>query len=205
MNEAAIKERPILFSAAMVRAILDGRKTQTRRVVKPRKDLSFGCLLQPNELAGEVNNGSYLNCVYGKPGDKFWLRETWSQHPQFADIAYKADGEEFEDSDGFTWIPKWKPSIHMPRWASRINLEITGLRVECLQNINRQDSFAEGIQNLSDGDYYEFGIRDLCSAQHPVRAYQLLWESINGQGSWDKNPWVWVIEFKRIDESVSSC
>lgn len=186
-----MKERPILFSAHMVRAILDGRKTQTRR---PVKNLGFVTGI------GHVLNGSDDRsewpdfCPHGKLGDRLWVRETWSQHPQFADIAFRADGEEFEDSDGFTWIPKWKPSIHMPRKASRIDLEITGVRVERLHDISEEDAIAEGVQIT---DEHTGCADDIDSHAH---AYKFIWESINGKGSWDLNPFVWVVEFKRIEK-----
>jgi hypothetical protein len=148
-----MKERPILFSAPMVRAILDGRKTQTRRVIKEKL------------MRGE---GAHVNnCQYGKPGDRLWVRETFCYHDYLARYLYKADG--------VTGV-KWKPSIFMPRIASRIMLEITGIRVERLQDISEEDAIAEGWPKSSDW-------------------YRSLWESINGQGSWVLNPWVWVIEF----------
>lgn len=179
-----MKERPILFSAPMVRAILDGRKNQTRRALNPQPD--GGIQFNPCTPHGVLNGkGDTLICKFGKRGDRLWVRETWSQHPQFADIAFRADGEEFEDSDGFTWILKWKPSIHMPRWASRIMLEITNVRVERLRDIGEDDAIAEGV-SLSNFPMI------------PIYEYKELWESLNGKGSWDLNPWVWVIEFKRI-------
>ena len=211
-EECGMKEKPILFSEPMVRAILDGRKTQTRRVVKgnPVNLIRFiGSDDLPTGEFGLCQNyenviEKHIKSPYGNPRDRIWVREGFSgpyyqsKTPprEWSDcdpIWYWADGNP-ENGD---WT-KPKPSIHMPRWASRIDLEITGVRVERLQDVSKQDSFSEGIQSLSDGDYYEFGIRGLCSAQHPIRAYQLLWESINGSGSWDKNPWIWVIEFKRV-------
>lgn len=184
MSEA--KERPILFSGPMVRSILSGEKTQTRRIVKmPIHDRDFGCELAGNEI-GQLE--AHQLCPYGRPGDRLWVRETWSQHPQFADIAYRADGEEFEDSDGFLWQPKWKPSIHMPRRESRITLEITGVRVERLQNISEADATAEGTPHSLH----------LPAGRTAVENYYHLWECINGDGSWDANPWVWVIEFRKL-------
>lgn len=196
-----MKERPILFSAPMVRAILEGQKTQTRRVVKPRKDLNFGCLLKPHELAGEVNAGDYMNCPYGQPGDRLWVRETWQgplldgdtmeneyrgspddfHKPEYC--VYAADGgptPEFITQDD-ELVCRWRPSIHMPRWACRILLEITGVRVERLKNVSHEDAMAEGM--AWDDAVYD---------------YSRLWEALNGQGSWDANPWVWVIEFKQV-------
>lgn len=200
-----MKERPILFSAPMVRAILNGSKTQTRRVAK-----------------------GLIACPYGKPGDQLWVREAWrigawdENRPAFAldycDGARKEwievpdamgdDGELFDRlwqqssddaakalgiQDRYQWEPgqspcRWRPSIHMPRWASRIQLEITGIRVERLQDISEADAEAEGVRNslhLQGGRF----ARD---------NFAHLWWTINGAGSWDANPWVWVIEFRRI-------
>lgn len=198
-----MKERPILFSAPMVRALLAGTKTQTRRIVKPRKDLSFGCLLTPSELAGEVNNGNFENCPYGEPGDRLWVRETGWERPDLttrmiregADtwprFAYDADGWGADDHADFKrWGFKRRPSIHMPRWASRILLEITGVRVERLQDISDDDLAAEGIQEVIDAGVDHDG--------WPRDAYRSLWESINGAGSWAANPWVWCVEFRRV-------
>lgn len=217
-----MKERPILFNAAMVRAIIEGKKTQTRRVVKPRKDLSFGCLLQPHELAGEVNAGDYMNCPYGKPGDRLWVRETWcgqldshtsqliyNEDGNTYKCLYRADGEHvvLDDGDGFTKHNKdgseaspWKPSIHMPRDCSRINLEITGVRVERLNDISDADAEAEGLSKFPHKGDFAYAWKDGDKHGHATAtgAYRNLWEEINGPGSWDANPWVWVVEFKQI-------
>lgn len=193
-----MKERPILFRAPMVRAILDGSKTQTRRPVKPRKDLSVGCILAAHELAGEINRGDYSNCPYGQPGDRLWVRETFMQESQFEPCAvrYRATDEPFVFGPPIGNIPKnWRPSIHMPRWASRINLEITGVRVERLQNCSEADARAEGVTIVNRH------MNGYCAGQFfppAIRAYQELWEQINRPGSWDANPWVWVIEFRRL-------
>lgn len=185
----AIKERPILFSGPMVRALLDGGKTQTRRVVKARPDRNMGsrCVLQPHELAVEINRGDYQNCPYGQPGDLLWVRET------FTKIIGKSGGwiaTEYRASLGDTLGIKkrWTPAIHMPRAASRITLEITGVRVERLQDISDDDAMAEGVDrtNTSIPGYAK-------------ERYRRLWESINGPGSWAANPWMWVIEFRRIE------
>jgi hypothetical protein len=196
-----MKERPVIFNGEMVRAILDGRKTQTRRPIKfPLLDKSMGCELAGNELAGEVRAGNYSNVPFGQVGDRLWVRETWQgplvdeghlddylanvekfQTPQFCE--YAADGgarPEFCDLDDNV-RQGWRPSIHTPRWASRITLEITGVRVERLQDISEADAIAEGGTKYFNIDW--FGP---------------LWASIYGEESWRANPWVWVIEFRRV-------
>ena len=212
-----MKERPILFSGPMVRALLNGSKTQTRRVVKARADKNMGprCVLQPHELAREVNRGDYQNCPYGQPGDRLWVRETWQgplateddhypeglYSPKFCE--YAADGgptPEFTTADD-ELVCRWRPSIHMPRWASRITLEITGVRVERLQDISEADAIAEGCAKNHNNYYWggphkAGGLKQMATAR---QAYQDLWESINGPGSWDANPWVWVVGFKRVE------
>jgi hypothetical protein len=204
---SAIKERPILFSAPMVRAILDGRKTVTRRAVKGL-GLQWLDDFTPEYVADAANR----LCPYGQPGDRLWLRETHfindyreakvpEEDRAETEIVYRADslpcweGEESEI--------RWRPSIFMPRWASRIQLEITKVRVERLQDISDSQIESEGVDldALADGqDRY-----DMCHAGSGVEgrptlrtAWRDLWQSINGPGSWDANPWVWVVEFKRV-------
>jgi hypothetical protein len=195
-----MKERPILFSAPMVRALLDGSKTQTRRVVKPR-DLAW---MDEHQGLREANNAT--RCPYGQPGDRLWVREThapqadcwgsWERWLRGAGgeapiLHYAADFKPFQNDNGFVirkpFIEKWRPSIHMPRWASRIDLEVTGVRVERLQDIGESDCYAEGIRHA-----------DVWGDGTAVGFYRTLWEQINGAGSWAANPWVWVIEFRRI-------
>lgn len=150
------------------------------------------------------------------------MRETWTpgydheadhENGPRVSLIYRADNvevtvaaptyelaDEWErnySEDGDT-PPPWKPSIHMPRWASRITLEVVGVRVERLQDIDRAGALAEGIVDMSTPSHTAFGTPGASLAQHPIRAFQLLWESINGAGSWDANPWVWVVEFKRV-------
>lgn len=192
-----MKERPILFSAPMVRAIQAGTKTQTRRIVKPRRDRDFGCELAPHELAGEVNDGSYRN-AYCEPGDLLWVREAWRadidhDHKPPRDIAegshvwYEAD-RGLSAIRGLSRMGKLRPGMFMPSWASRITLEVLGVRVESLRAITRGDAMAEGcpFPNMAKGD-------------DPRQWYADLWDEINGPGSWDANPWVWVVEFKRVE------
>lgn len=188
-----IKERPILFSAEMVRAILGGRKTQTRRVGKPVRHPDLGNMYDIGALVLEHEPRHVIEraCPYGRPGDRLWVREAWSTHSRFdhmspsaltaRSIHYWADGEIVTG--------KRRPSIHMPRWASRILLEVVSVRVERIANITISDAICEGY----DGS--------LSTPIDPsIEWFSQRWESIHGAGSWDKNPWVWVIEFKRIEQ-----
>jgi hypothetical protein len=197
-----VKERPILFSAPMVRALLEGRKTQTRRVVKfrvtgpnPPQTLDF---YDGDKWKGTCHedgrSGNALKlCPYGVPGDRLWVRETWSMakscnvHEPF----YRADGEASGRQTTLSYHERearWRPSIFMPRWASRITLEVTDVRVERLQEISEADALAEGAKQHQDKDP-DYGYAGW---------YRALWESINGPDSWAANPWVWVIEIKRV-------
>lgn len=238
------KERPILFSAPMVRAILEGRKTVTRREVKlPRARDSF--VLVDNgqgwwpyqsddgesSLCSDGMERPY-NSPYGQPGDRLWVREAWGDVNLAGapGITYRADDDirdlmaepSFQDEDGAfnyddervkpyafaVWSEdlisgaegRWRPSIHMPRWASRILLEVTAVRVERLQDISADQAIAEGV----DADICRKFL-EASPTRHTVRECEIhgfagLWESINGEGSWEANPWVWVVEFKRIQE-----
>ena len=204
-----MKEKPILFSGPMIRAILANTKTQTRRIFKPDR-MTWDAngrytthAMRGGELSitgsGPFKPSSWLHyCPYGQPGgDRLYVRETWAaphayDHlpprliPQDARIHYAAT----EDRGGLLW----RPSIHMPRWASRITLEVTGVRVETLQDIDLADALAEGISDT--------GALILDSAGNeqggPIAEYAVLWEQINGPGSWAANPWVWVTEFRRL-------
>lgn len=209
-----MKERPILMSAPMVRAILReiDPKEQTRRIVKPQPpdhvNLYTG---HPGEHYWEIAEPSHntmaplkFPCPYGQPGDRLWVKETHAvtmeqerrnPHTKFP-YAYRADwsGEDEETRDF-----KWKPSIFCTRAASRITLEITGIRVERLQEISEEDAAAEGVDpRFLLGDAKPDGFRPCLGKETAVAAYAALWESINGPGSWDANPWVWVIEFRRL-------
>lgn len=215
-----MNEKPILFSGPMVRAILDGRKTMTRRVMKiqpPSEKYQLSRVLsttgpKQNEgklhwLSADVNtvrDNNYFTCPYGKVGDRLWVRENFALtgdngssvvHPIHGGVAWQAT----EHKKAF----KWKPSIHMPRWASRITLEITGIRVERLQCISEEDAIAEGCYRMYNGMYAGEphrikGTPTCCTS--PEIAYQRLWESINGPESWAANPWVWVVEFRRVEQ-----
>lgn len=203
-----MKERPMIFNAEMVRAILDGRKTQTRRIMKNQPVLNgnlyevFGAAWSKGVTSVPAVPGHSLStrCPFGEVGDRIWVRETWARYnidQDSHDMAYRATTPEDWPEEG-----RWRPSIHMPRWASRITLEITGVGVQRLQSISPNDASREGLIKLpatgryclNQGDQY-FG-----GASHDAReVFSWLWESIYGAESWQSNPWVWVIEFKRIE------
>ena len=214
-----MRTRPILFIAPMVRALLDGSKTQTRRPFNART-LS---LMQAAGLAGLVSHFtteatlassdlSYVRdfCPYGKPGDLLWVREAFSgphcmeaskgraalpprKWPHDSALWYWADGNPSEGD----WT-RPRPIIHMPRWASRITLEIVSVRVERLTDISMADAEAEGVIYNQAGNYWQPSDSINCPCAFPYGAYMQLWESINGPGSWAANPWVWVVEFKAV-------
>ncbi|WP_346394608.1 hypothetical protein [Pseudomonas syringae] len=205
------KERPILFSAPMVRAILEGRKTVTRRVMKVQPVLngyfweSYGAGWGTGITSVPVMPGHSLssNCPYGRIGDRLWVREAWQADAQVNAIAprelshgepiqYPADGASRQTGCSMITPGKTRPSIHMPRWVSRILLEITDVRVERLQDISKEQALAEGVMSCEqdidpDGNGYE-----------PLELFGGLWTMINGDGSWQSNPWVWVVDFKRV-------
>jgi hypothetical protein len=194
-----MKERPILFSAPMVRAILEGQKTQTRRIYKNRKHPDFGCDMAGCELVREQQHVIDRICPYGQTGDRLWVREAWQgdKHDFDAGIMplYRATDERTEAG--------WRPSIHMPRWASRILLEIVAVRVERLAYISREDAEAEGVglQRVSETDYrwIDYNHNDEGHTfGDPRHSFWSLWKSINGEKSHDANPWVWVVEFKKL-------
>lgn len=217
------KERPILFSGAMVRALLAGTKTQTRRVVKPQPDTAHDSEpywfiggyrvwgYRPAPAVPLREGGNPLPCPYGQPGDRLWVRETWrgivktsapwDDCTTYGVAHYVPDEDEcrrLEYAATFGEGAKgWRPSIHMPRWASRITLEITRARVERLQDISKADAMAEGIVLQPDGGY---GLADTTHyhSTDPRQSYFSLWEAINGDGSVQANPWVWVVEFRRL-------
>lgn len=201
-----MRERPILFSAPMVRAILSGSKSQTRRVVKPQPASGGAC----------AGCGAVVDSGYRVGGDRLYVRETWQAidgneralrimtepHPSRGWIEYAATVPE-----GHEPPPRWRPSIHMPRWASRITLEVTGVRVERLQDISEADALAEGVfKKIGSSPGGEMDIVETATGSTlyyaaPTQAreeFRHLWGQINGPDSWAENPFVWVIEFKRI-------
>jgi hypothetical protein len=187
----AMSERPILFSAEMVRAILDGRKTQTRRNIKYTTEHRGP--INPAYLEAHKDHPGWKDiCPYGQPGDLLWVRETWTQYPielnpEPCDAWYKAT------SNGPPPPFKWRPSIHMPRWASRITLRITDIRVERLQDISEDDARAEGCPYSA-----EWAGRFVDRDETAKTWFKSLWNKINGPGAWDENPWVWAISFERV-------
>ncbi|WP_444903794.1 hypothetical protein ACJJIU_00070 [Microbulbifer sp. CnH-101-E] len=252
-----MKERPILLNGDMVRAILDGRKTQTRRLINPQPFNGVSNEEAIKQIGGlpprlslhQVINQAWrsgcadIPCPLGKPCDRLWVRETWwqagdwvSSYPEDDEghwggskrIHFAADGNppnepNYDHPDGLqngsfaaahpyrVW--RKRPSIHMPRWASRITLEITTVRVERIQDISEEDAKSEGLRWHSL--YREWGGVELHPDSrpdlpqwrwydNPVEAFKYLWESINGAGSWDQNPWVWVIEFRRVEQQAEA-
>lgn len=250
VTTTAVRERPILFSAPMVRAILDGKKTQTRRVVKGPVDfIGAGGRGGPDwddptcwgwadeygdyhtlapEGQSSCDSSCVIPCPYGRVGDRLWVRETWQSVPfgphrdwpgcpdlrprkvcefnRACVVIYRADGEMPGDEI-------WRPSIHMPRWASRITLEITGVRAERLHEISEEDAKAEGaveaIMGL-DGPAYDRAEKAWCRATKTDDpdagaatargAFFVLWNTINGKTNpWSRNPWTWVVSFRCVD------
>jgi hypothetical protein len=202
----------------MIRALLAGEKTQMRRIVKPQPRMDHSPLVvdrfcptvidrygdeQPgDEVFGvTTENGEWcLRCPYGQPGDTLWVRETWGAYPhmmggvQGDSLRFRADGE-YQNEQG-TW--RWRPSIHMPRWASRLTLRITDVRVERLQEISEDDARAEGVRHRRTGGVGMFFFGTEPARTTAARCYQQLWENIYGPDSWAANPYVWVIEFRRV-------
>ncbi len=200
-----MKARPIIFNGEMVRALLDGRKTQTRRVIKPQPQLIMDAEYEGYSMVPSIDGVNELHskqCPFGTPGDLLWVRESirltsvMENGEPISDqpVWYLADNEQ---SRYHHYYPYSRPAIHMPRWASRITLKITSVHAERMQDISFDDAVAEGINWLIN--------------EHPVETFSKLWDSIyadKGYG-WDKNPWVWVIKFdvikKNVDEVLKEC
>ncbi len=210
-----MKERPIIFNGEMVRAILEGRKTMTRRVVKPPFEIHPNGYITRRQ--GDERLCPYI-CPYGQPGDRLWVRETfnWSgdnellpgePHKKCPErTGYTSDNVVWA-ADGYDEHPQygkalWRPSIHMPRWASRITLEIVSVRVERVQEISERDAMREGIIQLSGAGLWKDYQCDKTGFAYPSQSFRSIWDSIYAQRgfAWSANPWVWVIEFKMAQE-----
>ncbi|NUS38297.1 MAG: hypothetical protein HOQ02_04640 [Lysobacter sp.] len=213
-----MRERPILFSAPMVRALLDGRKTQTRRVVTELRGFGRTTEFGRSDTPGydwhfrdkracwnDVDDARLRQqfCPYGVAGDRLWVRETYFgnhfQHPNEPEgereLHYRADG--LPDFEGEESLIRWRPSIHMPRWACRLVLEVTNVRVERLHALSEDDALAEGCSGAMAPTWYADRYGSLCGAQARY-AFAALWASLNGEASWHANPCVWVIGFRRV-------
>lgn len=214
-------DKPIIFSAAMVRALLEGRKSQTRRVLKPQPELYHegrwhvygrggGCAGLHTDDVAEVA----LDYIPYAKGDLLWVREAWRTAaavddapprdlvPGLRPLSYEADYDR-EPNDGCRG--RLRPSIHMPRWASRISLKVTGVRVQRLQEISEEDALAEGVDPL-DSQLVSWHAEWSCDGKRIIEtetrtrvpAFQRLWETLHGPGSWDANPWCCAISFERV-------
>ncbi|WP_210448192.1 hypothetical protein [Pantoea ananatis] len=217
-----MKERPILLSAEMVRAVLDGRKTQTRRVIQsPAKSMQangqkvidyrepgdkwygdhvFSMRNQSGTWCDYTKEQFLAKCPFGAVGDRLWVRETWTHESIDAEGgSYSPDYRVM--ANGQPLDGRWRPSIHMPRWASRITLEITGVRVERLQDISAKDVTDEGIKTLAESMWGPQWWVDAPQAaiNDAHLQFSIIWSKIYGEESWQANPWVWVIEFKRVE------
>lgn len=215
-----MRERAIIFSGSSVRSILADLKWATRRIVKPAPvavDAPPPAIAgghwewKGKSLAGQ--RAEFLaQCPYGQPGDRLWVREAWAADAQLDSIPprdlsqgepilYQADGALRQTGCSMVAKGKQRPAIFMPRWASRIVLEITALRVERLQAISTEQALAEGVRRCERhseaGSWCYVDDVNTCSS-NPIHSFELIWKSTNGAGSWDANPWVWVIEFRRV-------
>lgn len=217
-----MKSRGIIFSGADVRAVQEGRKTQTRRIIKPQPHDDCGVIhvgkFHPEQFSddgeyypGKPHYGAYSDdgewgckCPYGQPGDRLWVRETWADVRRMGfdrdlfptGAAYKSDCEGQDSLDvAADYGVKWKPSIHLPRWASRITLEIDEIRVERLNDISEEDAIAEGFDSST------LGTGAASFTGHARYWYKQLWNSIHGPVLWTLNPWVFVLKFRRINNA----
>ena len=195
-----MREIPILFTTPMVRAILEDRKTQTRRIITPEPVFDgYWWSHKGYSVNGEQSFREGMpffgKCPYGTVGDRLWIREAWARTIVGNQIEYLYRADHHAGLEKKAGDQKWKPSIHMPKVASRITLEITGVRVERVQEISEADSIAEGCS----GDRFATGHGNIEEVL-PSEQYKELWEKINGPDSWSSNPFVWVVEFQRIKQ-----
>lgn len=207
----ATQYKPILFSTEMVQAILEGRKTQTRRILKPQPKEGYNpkiyrgydCQLHLQSRKSAIELEPHRWKVIQR-GDILWVRETWqttwNENKNRWDTIYKADGGYWIDDDG---IMKWKPSIYMPKKRARIFLEVTNVKVERLQDISEEDAISEGIEIIHYAEpivpiYKRYDLDEKKGTTNPKYSFQTIWQKINGKESWQSNPFVWVYEFKQV-------
>lgn len=212
------KERPILFSTPMVQAIMAGRKTMTRRLVKPQPADDTEIAFMPNEPLNwqgewcpymwmtEEGESVAKHCPYGQPGDLLWVREKFTIIG--SDIVRGGEGEILEENHIYCFkgqklphienLYKWKPSIHLPKAAARIWLEVINVRAERLQDITEEDAIAEGVEQNRDGSWHDYIATDRLWQDAAKPSFISLWMKINGDESWKANSWVWVVSFKII-------
>lgn len=214
-----MRERPIIERDGQVRAILEGRKSQTRRVIKlPPDHMAGGFVLTDGgdvwmdyqvavsrpEIATAIDLQSEHRCPYGVIGDRLWLKEAWNK--EGGAVSYRADGDWIADyraaAESGIGVPrrpdlKWIPSVSMPRWASRIILEVTDVRVERLQDISEEDARAEG---------FEYEVLQAVSGEHKTARdnFSIFWDNTRGNGSWASNPWCWVLTFSLMAEEKAT-
>ena len=211
-------EHPILFSTPMVKAILDGRKTQTRRILKFPQPLDILPMVKPDKdgfvalMTRNPNHGQIIKCRYSNVGDKLWVRESWASQHKYDHLPPRLIPHDanihFATSEQLGGLMH-RPSIFLPRWASRLTLEITEIRVQRLQEITQQDAIQEGVlfmggmaDNWDDAPWCA-SLKDQEPMKYPSAAYGRLWDTINGKTHpWESNPWVWAISFKVLDSAV---
>jgi len=214
-----MREVPVLFNGAMVRAIQDDRKTQTRRIVKPQpvgavcaqrilysnhaKDIGKFAFFDRKDVAA-ARVVAHARSPLGKPGDRLWVRETWAwpgeeQVLYFADPWARKLADEWKKDPNYPQV-KWKPSIHMPRRLARLFLDVLDVRIERLQDITDADAEAEGVRSWAENDENMQGLRGMgiATPDRPRFLFQCLWQRVYGAESWAANPWVWVTTFRKV-------
>lgn len=223
----ATREKPINLRAWEVRAILDGRKTQTRRPIKlvefqPADTPGYDWMFRDKRMLWHDVTTARLIDRWSpyKPGDRLWVRETWAHDADSTEQARRAYedlmgpivgyGPYWKATDPYLNVP-WRPSVHMPRWASRITLEVLSVRPERVQEISDDDAKAEGVETIpafADGGWpwesYTSPVHSDVASETAVLAFSDIWNSIHGDGAWDANPWVWRVEFRRIDAEAAA-